>query len=139
MDLNEWSFVLSIVGLVLGVVSAYPQLRGAARRALRFGADGANRLLSRLYAQADFYIAYPSALVAYIAKSTFILATVLWLSIQFLRPDSPTYLPFPSWLQLALSLGVTFTVGKIGGDLLNILRLVVHRAKQLHTEASSGG
>jgi len=139
MDLNGWSFVLSVIGLALGFVSAYPQLRDGTTRVIRIGADGANRMLLRLNAQADFFIAYPSALIAYVAKSAFILGAIFLFTVIFLRPGSPTQLPLPSWLQMSLALATTFAVGNIGGDLLNILRLVVSRAKRMHEGQSSVG
>jgi hypothetical protein len=139
MNLNQWSFVLSVLGLALGLISAYPQLRGGAKRVLKIGTDGAIRLLNRLYSQADFFIAFPSALVAYIAKSLFMLVAIFITALLFLRSDSPTHLSLPPWLQLILSLVITFAIGKIGGDLLNVLRIIVKRAKQMHDEQSNDG
>jgi hypothetical protein len=139
MDLNLWSFVLSVVGLALGLVSAYPQLRNFAKRTLKISTEGLDRWMEHLYRQADFYIAYPSALIAYISQSVFILGILFWLGIALLAPDSKDKIVAPAWVLLSLQLVFMYFLGKLGGDLLNTVRLVVRRAKQCHAKVMDDG
>ena len=139
MDLNQWSLLLSIVGVVLGVISAYPQLRGAAQSALKMGAAGVTRMMGRLYAEADFFIAFPSALIAYAIRAVLLMVAISWIGHELLHPASPARLELPTWLEFPTTLVFAFIFGKVGGDLVNVLMLVIRRAKRLHRQQAGGG
>ena len=66
MNLELWSFVLSVVGVVLGVISAFAQLKSVSLKALRATGDALLRSSERRNARSDFFLASPSALIAFI-------------------------------------------------------------------------
>lgn len=139
MDLNIWSFVLSVMGLLLGFISAFAPLRTFSLRALKAGNESAERWMHRIEAQSDFYIEYPSALIAYIARSAILLIAIFGVAVLFLRTTSAVPLPIPEWGTVSLRFLVAMLFSNTMTGATMTVRQVLRRSKQRYAEKSSNG
>ena len=139
MDLNTWSFILSVVGLILGFVSSYAHIKNFSLRALKAGGDAAERWLQRSDAQADFYISYPSALIAHIAYRSIMLLAILAAGLLVLKPGSGSPLPIPEWTSATLRLALAFSFGHVMASLTETVGNVTRRAKKKNATKMADG
>ncbi len=139
MDLSVWSFVLSVAGLILGFVSAYAHIKRFSIRAIKAGGDAAERWLKRIDEEADFYVANPSALIAYIAFRAIILLAIFVIGALLLKPGGGSSLPVPEWASSVLRLGLAFAFGHVVASLTETVSNVSRRARRLRSAAGSDG
>jgi hypothetical protein len=116
MSSNSWSLLLSALGLVLGFISAYGQIKGFFVRFSRFGKESASQWWQRRGEKIQALATYPSALIAYLARSfMFILATMLgaFVIVGLLH----VYGIGPLWLQKGVLLIASIAIGTEFGSL----------------------
>jgi|GEM_PF-3239928 len=94
MNADTLNLILSLAGLLLGVISAYGQIKRIFQAAAKRGLEGARRWIEQREAENTVYANYPSAFLAYSVKR---LLTALALLLV---------LPFSSALIKANSLGL---------------------------------
>ncbi len=96
MDLNTWSFALSVFGAALGIISAYARVKSLSVSAIKAAGKAAVRSSERDNALADMFLEQPSALIAYITYRVIAGVIVICLSIVFFSAGGPLSLHLPS-------------------------------------------
>jgi|SRR6185312_2074784 hypothetical protein len=116
MTSNSWSLALSALGLLLGFISAYGQIKGFFIKFLRFGNESVLQWSRKRNDKIQALATYPSALIAYLARSfMFIVATSL---ITFgLYGFLHTHGNAPAWLSKGLILIASVAIGTEFGTL----------------------
>lgn len=130
MDLGAWSFVLSCVGVLLGLISAYARISYFTKKAAKALGGKAETWLEQKNAEADFFIQYPSALIAFSLRNALALVLIVVLGIKLLDSirDGSNFFP-PSFAPLvALLLAYLCTEAITGITSTN--RHVLRRARQ---------
>ena len=136
MDRETWSIVLSVVGLLLGILSAQAQLKSMARWALKAGGERARAWVKRMNDDADLYASNTSALVSFIVKRVlsviFVLSLVIPL-IAVLRGDTFTA---PLWVrQVIMVLGAMW----VGNDLAAVSQMVEMTLRKARSKHAGDG
>jgi hypothetical protein len=138
MSSNSWSLALSALGLVLGFISAYGQIKGFFIRFHRFSKESALQWSRKRSDKIQALATYPSALIAYLARSfMFLLATAVGaFVISGLLHVSGIA---PPWLSKAVTLIASLAIGSELGTLHPTIISVSKRALFLASESQKGG
>ncbi|MGY1459855.1 MULTISPECIES: hypothetical protein [unclassified Luteimonas] len=134
MDKDTWSIAISLVGLLLGLLSAHAQLKAVGRWALKATGERARAWMNRVQDDAELYANSASALVAYLVREAFALAFVLALSVAallVLRGDTFTA---PVWVRQGMLLLLMLWVGNKLADVSNMVDLTLRKARQTRRE-----
>lgn len=83
---SDWiSLTLSTLGLLLGFVSAYPQIKSFMLKATKIGGKAARSWAIKEQSLVELYLEQPAALVAYLGKSSVSIFLFI-IALLFLRP-----------------------------------------------------
>ena len=136
MDSNSWPLLLSLLGLGLGFISAYGQIKGFFQRLLRRSSVSIAAWTKEQKERIDAMATHPSVLVAYLARSVMYIFTIvfaLFMIPHFLR----NFGAVPTWLVKAISLTGGSLIGLELGTLHPTVIEVSKRALVLAKAAKS--
>jgi hypothetical protein len=138
MTSNSWSLLLSVLGLLLGFISAYGQIKGFFIKFRRFGNESILQWSRKRNERILALATYPSALIAYLARSfMFILATSLIAFILF--GFVHTHGNAPAWLSKGIILIASCAIGAEFGTLHPTIIEVSRRALFLAKSSRKDG
>jgi hypothetical protein len=81
------SLVLSIAGLILGLISAWQQIKSLLLKVAKHGGNAAKSWVLKERSLVELYLDHPSTLVAYLGKSSVSLV-LFFIALLFIRPAS---------------------------------------------------
>ena len=130
MDKETWSIVLSVAGLLLGLLSAHAQLKSMTRWAFRISGEKARAWVMRMDEDAELYASNSSALIAFITKQ--VLSILLFLILVFallslLRGET---FAAPLWVRQALMLLSGIWVGNKLADVSHIVDITLRKSRK---------
>ena len=116
MDTNTWSLILSVIGIILGVVSAQSQLRFAINwlwsRTKRAAVTNVKKEQDRV----DLFASSATALIAYLGARTYLL---IFLSmVAYVTSDFAKQWPSAQLIIGTLRTGVLFLIGYLNSEVL---------------------
>lgn len=133
MTSDSWSLILSIAGLLLGFISAYGQIKGFFVRLFKTSGDAIVVWRKKRAEKVELRSTFPSALVAYIARSTLFVAGTALVSFtasKLIESNLPTL----EWLRgLVLNVSAVlagFKLGVLHTTVLNVSKRTLELAKQ---------
>ena len=130
VDSNSWSLLLSVLGLVLGFISAYGQIKGFFQKLLHRSSASIAAWTKEQNERIDAMATHPSALVAYLARSAMYIFTILFALIMITQLLL-NFGTLPTWIFKAISLTGGALVGMELGTLHPTVIKVSKRALQL--------
>lgn len=130
MDSNIWSLLLSLLGLGLGFISAYGQIKGFFQKLLRRSSASMAAWTKEQKERIDAMATHPSVLVAYLARSAMYIFTILFALIMITHLLR-NFGAVPTWLVKAISLTGGALIGLELGTLHPTVIKVSKRALQL--------
>ena len=119
MTTDSLNLILGLAGLLLGLISAYGQIKGFVRGAAKLGVDRAKRWVDNPERENHAYVRYPSAFIAY-AVRRFVLPLALLFVIPFFSILFKTNaIGLPAWMVGSLSFLMPTLCGLQLGALLS--------------------
>lgn len=132
MDAETLSIILSVAGLLLGVLSAEAQLRSMAKWALKTSGDRARGWVKRMNDDAELYATSSSALVAFIAKQVLSIVFILFLATALLAVLRSDAFATPLWIRQAIMLLSAVWVGNKLADVSHLVDMTLRNTRGLH-------
>ena len=141
MNADTLNLILSLAGLLLGVISAYGQIKRIFRAAAKRGLEGARRWIEQREAENIVYANYPSAFLAYAVKRLLTALALLLVLPFFSALIKANSLGLPPLLVSSLSFVLPTLCGLQLGALLSrssdVLDSVLKREKSSHNDQAA--
>jgi hypothetical protein len=125
---------ISLISLILGVISAWQQIKSFLLKIARFGGNAAKSWLLKEQAVTELYLEQPAALVAYLGKST-VSFFLLFIALLLIRPIALQDLfgisaDFARYMSLVPACLIGLLLGAIFNKCSDVVRLASQRKIQ---------
>jgi len=127
IDLNLASFILSVLGFGLGLLQSWSQLKKFSTKLTEASGNYALRKLAQQNERADFYIKYPSALIAQVVRSLFALLFLYGIKVLYIDPSIKACYASEPFL-LIYRFAAAFAFAKVVADTVVICGQIRRRA-----------
>jgi len=132
MSMETLNLLIGLVGLVLGFVAAYAQIKGFFSRVLHIGGSAVLGKIERDKKRARFFLSQPTAFGAYVTRSVIWIFGLVAIRLNFNLIPSDSLL---HWVTPVLAFVVPVLIGFVIGSLLTVCSNILDVA---HAEAKSG-
>lgn len=130
MDKDTFNLLIGLVGLVLGFIAAYNQIRSFVLRFLRISNEAVKRWLKRGDERIAIFLAYPSAFIGFVVNRVAFLVFLILVSLYVPAALRLGLITAPDWLATIAKLVPPSLAGLLLGTLTSVSGELIKAARK---------